>query len=110
MLAERGVFYHDGGDAGTGEFFGRDDASGGVTGLLGGWAVFARGEDGAGAVDKHLQEEQDGLEEADGQEGRAFDDDQAPAWTQDTRDLGDGVGVVDVFRGEGADDVVERVG
>ena len=72
-------------------------------------AVGARREDGRGSVDARLQEQQDGLEEADGQEARALNHDQATAGPQDTRNLIDGTRIVDIFARKSADDVIERV-
>ena len=54
------------------------------------------------SIDKCLEQEQKGLEKANGKQAGSFDDDQATTGTEDARYFGDDAGVVNVFRGKGA--------
>ena len=113
VAAKPGIFYDLGGKARACFSVGRHDVIrclllwGVALGFVVGIAFFAGTEDGGGSVDEGLEEEQEGLEGADGQEVCAFDDDEPSVGAEDAFDFGDGVGIVDVFGWEGADDVVK---
>ena len=71
-------------------------------------ALLARAKNGRWTINEHLDENQQGLQEADRQQACALDHNELTAGAQHTRDFGDGVTVVNIVGREGAYDVIKR--